>query len=134
MAGDPDSLNGLASTGLTTQPGGSTGPSIPTSPTEPTAGSTTGPLVAPSPNTIPAKAVPAPPVDNSHTMHTRGTSGYKMPTDCLNLQASALSLLPKTYHGALIDPNWQDAMAEEFTAIQANNIWELVHDLLVSMS
>jgi hypothetical protein len=85
-----------------------------------------GSLSAPSSVPIPAKVVPAPPVDNSHAMHTRGKSEYWMPVGRLNLQASALSPLAKTYHGALTDLNWRDAMTAEFTAIQANNTWELV--------
>ena len=44
----------------------------------------------------------------------------------MNLQATALSRLPKTYRGALADPNWRDAMQEEFTALQANHTWDLV--------
>lgn len=30
------------------------------------------------------------------------------------------------YHGALADPNWRDAMIEEFSALQANSTWDLV--------
>jgi hypothetical protein len=49
-----------------------------------------------------------------------------MPVDHLNLQDLALSPLQKTYCGALADPNWWDAMTEEFTTLQANNTWKLV--------
>jgi hypothetical protein len=48
------------------------------------------------------------------------------PAERLNLQASSLSPLPKTYRGTLADPNWRDAMTEEFTALLANNTWVLV--------
>jgi hypothetical protein len=48
------------------------------------------------------------------------------PAECLTLQASSLSPLPKAYQGALADPNWCDVMMEEFTALQANNTWVLV--------
>jgi hypothetical protein len=44
----------------------------------------------------------------------------------MNLQAIALSPVPKTYRGALGDPNWRDATQEEFTALQANQTWDLV--------
>jgi hypothetical protein len=44
----------------------------------------------------------------------------------MNLQATTLSPILKTYHGALADPNWCDAMQEEFTALQANHTWDLV--------
>jgi hypothetical protein len=44
----------------------------------------------------------------------------------MNFQAITLSPIPKTYHGALADLNWCDAMQEEFTAFQANQTWDLV--------
>jgi hypothetical protein len=59
-------------------------------------------------------------------MQTRGKTGFRLPVNKLNLQVSSLSPLPKTYRGALADPNWRDAMIEEYTAIQANNTWDLV--------
>lgn len=37
-----------------------------------------------------------------------------------------LSPLPKTYRGALADPNRRDAMTEKFTTLQANKTWDLV--------
>jgi hypothetical protein len=59
-------------------------------------------------------------------MRTRGKSGFRLPITKLDLQATALSPLPNTYRGALADPNWWDAMIEEFTTLQANNTWDLV--------
>jgi hypothetical protein len=44
----------------------------------------------------------------------------------MNLQATALSPILKTYRGALADPNWRDTMQEEFTALQANHTWDHV--------
>jgi hypothetical protein len=74
-----------------------------------------------------AKVVAIPPIGNAHTMQTRGKMGLRiLPSPRLNLQASTLSPLPKMYCGALADPNWRDAMAEEFSALQANNTWTLV--------
>jgi hypothetical protein len=74
-----------------------------------------------------AKVVAIPPVENAHTMRTRGKTGLRiLPSPRLNLQASTLSPLPKTYCSALVDPNWHDAMIEEFSALQANNAWMLV--------
>lgn len=34
--------------------------------------------------------------------------------------------MPKTYRGALTDPNLRTAMTEEFDALLANNTWDLV--------
>jgi hypothetical protein len=59
-------------------------------------------------------------------MVTRGKHGFRQPKEHLNLHAATLSPLPKTYRGALADPNWRDAMCEEFAALQANDTWSLV--------
>ena len=59
-------------------------------------------------------------------MVTRGKQGYQQPVNRLNLQATALSPIPKTYRTALADPNWRRAMEEEFAALQANATWDLV--------
>jgi hypothetical protein len=34
--------------------------------------------------------------------------------------------LPKTYRGALKDPNWHVAMVDEYSALLSNNTWDLV--------
>jgi len=59
-------------------------------------------------------------------MATRGKRGFRLPVQRLNLQATSLSPIPKTYRGALADPNWRAAMIEEFTALQQNHTWDLV--------
>jgi hypothetical protein len=78
----------------------------------------------------PASAIPGAmritPVQNDHRMVTRGKHGFRQPKERLNLHAATLSPLPKTYRGALADPNWRDAMCEEFAALQANDTWSLV--------
>jgi hypothetical protein len=51
------------------------------------------------------------PVENAHTMLTRGNMDVCILLILgLNLQASALSPLPKTYRGAHAIPNWRDAI------------------------
>ena len=75
---------------------------------------------------LPPGAVPIPPVTNSHTMVTRGKRGFRQHVDRLNLHAAALSPVPTTYRGPLADPNWRQAMDEEFLALQSNNTWTLV--------
>jgi hypothetical protein len=37
-----------------------------------------------------------------------------------------ISLIPRTVHQVLKDPNWTKAMQSEFDALIANNTWELV--------
>ncbi|XP_062178362.1 actin-binding protein wsp1-like [Phragmites australis] len=53
----------------------------------------------------PPTAVPIPSVTNDHPMVTRGMSGFRQPKEPLNLQATPLSPILKTYRGALTDPN-----------------------------
>jgi len=59
-------------------------------------------------------------------MVTRGKRGFRLPVQRLNLQATSLSPIPKTYRGALADPNWRETMIEEFIALQQNHTWDLV--------
>jgi histone deacetylase 1/2 len=59
-------------------------------------------------------------------MRTRGKSSFIQPVDRLNLHATSLSPLPKTFRSALADPHWQDAMQAEFAALLANDTWTLV--------
>lgn len=54
---------------------------------------------------------------NDHAMDTRGKRGFHLLVQRLNLHAMTLSPIQKMYHGALADPNWRDAMIEEFTAL-----------------
>jgi hypothetical protein len=51
-------------------------------------------------------------------MQTRACSGIFKPKQ--------ISPIPKTYHAALKDPNWRQAMREEFDALLNNNTWCLV--------
>nr|GEV94501.1 hypothetical protein [Tanacetum cinerariifolium] len=44
----------------------------------------------------------------------------------LNLYVSSISPLPKSYTNAFNDPNWQNAMEDEYNALIKNNTWTLV--------
>nr|GEW38761.1 ribonuclease H-like domain-containing protein [Tanacetum cinerariifolium] len=59
-------------------------------------------------------------------MVTRFRDGTTCPTQRLNLHVSSISLLSKSYRDAFNDPNWQNAMREEYTALIKNKIWILV--------
>jgi len=72
---------------------------------------------------LPPGAVPVPPVSNQHTMVTRGKAGFRLPAI---YHAAPLSPVPRTYRGGLADPNWRQAMQEEFDALLANHTWDLV--------
>lgn len=59
-------------------------------------------------------------------MTTRGKLGVRKPIQRLNLHASILSPVLRTYHAVLADPNWRAAMEDEFNALLANRTWDLV--------
>ncbi|GJT76205.1 ribonuclease H-like domain-containing protein [Tanacetum coccineum] len=59
-------------------------------------------------------------------MVTRFHVGTNRPTKCLNLHVSSVSPLPKSYRGAFSDPNWQNAMRDEYHALIKNKTWTLV--------
>lgn len=43
------------------------------------------------------------------------------------MHVSSVSPLPKTYRDAFTNPNWQNAMRDEYTALIKNGTWTLVH-------
>ncbi|GKB62750.1 ribonuclease H-like domain-containing protein [Tanacetum coccineum] len=57
-------------------------------------------------------------------MVTRFRVGSNRPTERLNLHVSSISPLPKSY--TFNDPNWQNAMNDEYDALIKNNTWTLV--------
>ncbi|GJX23995.1 ribonuclease H-like domain-containing protein [Tanacetum coccineum] len=71
------------------------------------------PLVNPNPNSV-------------HPMVTRFRVGTNRPTERLNLHVSSVSPLPKSYRDAFSDPNWQNAMRDEYHALIKNKTWTLV--------
>ncbi|GJS87404.1 ribonuclease H-like domain-containing protein [Tanacetum coccineum] len=61
-----------------------------------------------------------------HPMVTRFRDRTTRPTQRLNLHVSTISPLPKSYRDAFNDPNWQNAMYDEYSALINNNTWTLV--------
>ncbi|GJX23743.1 ribonuclease H-like domain-containing protein [Tanacetum coccineum] len=59
-------------------------------------------------------------------MVTRFRVGTNRPTKRLNLHVPSVSSLPKSYRDAFNDPNWQNAMHDEYTALIKNKTWTLV--------
>ena len=62
-------------------------------------------------------------------MVTRAAAGIVKPVHHLNLSATAtpaMSPLPSNYRSALTDPNWRNAMMEEYRALIDNGTWSLV--------
>ncbi|GJR20148.1 ribonuclease H-like domain-containing protein [Tanacetum coccineum] len=64
--------------------------------------------------------------DSVHPMVTRFRVGTNRPTERLNLHVSSVSPLPKSYRDAFNDPNWQNAMRDEYIALIKNKTWTLV--------
>jgi histone deacetylase 1/2 len=56
-------------------------------------------------------------------MRTRGKHGFRVPAI---FQTAPLSPVPRTYRAALADSNWRAAMEAEYSALLANNTWDLV--------
>ncbi|GJU96039.1 ribonuclease H-like domain-containing protein [Tanacetum coccineum] len=59
-------------------------------------------------------------------MVTRFRVGTNRPTERLNLHVPSVSPLPKSYRDAFSDPNWQNAMGDEYHALIKNKTWTLV--------
>nr|GEU97106.1 ribonuclease H-like domain-containing protein [Tanacetum cinerariifolium] len=64
--------------------------------------------------------------DSVHPIVTRFRVETNRPTKRLNLHVSSISPLPKSYCDAFNDPNWQNAMHDEYTALIKNKTWTLV--------
>ncbi|GJT19190.1 ribonuclease H-like domain-containing protein [Tanacetum coccineum] len=59
-------------------------------------------------------------------MVTRFRVGSNRPPKCLNLHVSSILPLPKSYIGAFNDPNWQNAMYNEYNTLFKNKTWTFV--------
>ncbi|GKE87800.1 ribonuclease H-like domain-containing protein [Tanacetum coccineum] len=77
-------------------------------------------IIPPAIPTNPAVQLPPEP------MVTRFRVGTNRPTERLNLHVSSVSPLPKFYRDAFSDPNWQNAMRDEYHALIKNKTWTLV--------
>lgn len=82
--------------------------------------STTTPQAAP-----PARAPP--PATRTHTMVTHAQAGTFKPNPKYALTTTLpVSAVPQSVRVALRDPNWREAMQQEFDALQRNKTWTLV--------
>ncbi|GJV26604.1 ribonuclease H-like domain-containing protein [Tanacetum coccineum] len=61
-----------------------------------------------------------------HPIVTRFRVGTNHHTEHLNLHVSSVSPLPKSYRDVFSDPNWQNAMRDEYHALIKNKTWTLV--------
>ncbi|GJS65305.1 ribonuclease H-like domain-containing protein [Tanacetum coccineum] len=81
-------------------------------------------------NEIPPLIIPNPPEnpnpDSVYPMVTHFRVGTNRPTERLNLHVSLVSPLPKSYRDAFSDPNCQNAMRDEYSALIKNRTWVLV--------
>ena len=84
------------------------------------------------PTTIPTP-LPSP---TPHPMTTRAKNGIYKPnlkyfSNFYAMTTTTISPLPKDPASAIRDPNWKNAMLDEFNALVANKTWELVLDVLL---
>lgn len=99
-------------------------PHLSPNPTPPTPPTTTTTPPPPSPPTT-----PPPPSTHQHPMTTRSQFGIVKPRQLLNIHTQSsktISPVPSSYTKALSDPNWLDAMKNEFNALKENDMRELV--------
>ncbi|GJU87758.1 ribonuclease H-like domain-containing protein [Tanacetum coccineum] len=62
----------------------------------------------------------------THPMITRSQSGIVKPIDRFSLHTFSISHIPKNLSHALKDPNWRNAMYDEYNALVKNGTWLLV--------
>ncbi|GJV59701.1 ribonuclease H-like domain-containing protein [Tanacetum coccineum] len=86
------------------------------------------PLSTPSPQTTqtPPTTPPPPPPTSQHPMVTRSKVGIVKANPKYNLHVTTSSPIPKSPFYALRDPNWKQAMCDEYKALIDNNTWVLV--------
>nr|GEX23731.1 ribonuclease H-like domain-containing protein [Tanacetum cinerariifolium] len=69
---------------------------------------------------------PNPNPSSIHHMVTRFRVGTNRPPERLTLHVSSVSSVSESYRDAFNDPNWQNAMCDEYNALIKNNTWTLV--------
>nr|GEU82931.1 putative reverse transcriptase, RNA-dependent DNA polymerase [Tanacetum cinerariifolium] len=62
----------------------------------------------------------------THPLVTRAKAGIFKPLECMNCHVTTTSPLPYSYVHALRDPNWKEAMLNEYNALITNRTWVLV--------
>ncbi|GJV04714.1 ribonuclease H-like domain-containing protein [Tanacetum coccineum] len=85
---------------------------------------TTLPPNTPPPNTSPPP--PPPPSTSQHPMVTRSKVGIVKANPKYNFHVTTSSPIPKSPFHALRDPNWKQAMCDEYKALIDNETWVLV--------
>ncbi|GKA05880.1 ribonuclease H-like domain-containing protein [Tanacetum coccineum] len=85
---------------------------------------TTLPPNTPPPNTSPPP--PPPPSTSQHPMVTRSKVGIVKANPKYNFHVTTSSPIPKSPFHALRDPNWKQAMCDEYKALIDNKTWVLV--------
>ncbi|GJX96017.1 ribonuclease H-like domain-containing protein [Tanacetum coccineum] len=91
--------------------------------TPPTPLSTPSPQTTPTPPTTLPPPPPPPPPTSQHPMVTRSKVETVKANPKYNLHVTTSSPIPKSSFHALRDPNWKQAMCEEYKAHIDNNTW-----------
>nr|GEW24770.1 NBS-containing resistance-like protein [Tanacetum cinerariifolium] len=86
------------------------------------------PLSTPSRQTTPTPPTtsPPPPPTSQHPMVTRSKVKIMKANPVYNFHVTTSFLIPKSSFHALRDPNWKQAMCDEYKALIDNNTWILV--------
>ncbi|GJS67119.1 ribonuclease H-like domain-containing protein [Tanacetum coccineum] len=62
----------------------------------------------------------------THPMVTRAKAGIFKPLERMNSYVTTTSPLPRSHVHALRDPNWKEAMLDEYNALITNETWVLI--------
>ncbi|GKF79032.1 ribonuclease H-like domain-containing protein, partial [Tanacetum coccineum] len=62
----------------------------------------------------------------THPMVTRAKAGIFKPLERMNCHVTTTSPLPLSHVHALRNPNWKEAMLDEYNALITNGTWVLV--------
>nr|GEX16605.1 ribonuclease H-like domain-containing protein [Tanacetum cinerariifolium] len=62
----------------------------------------------------------------THPMVTRAKADIFKPLQRMNCHVTTTSPLPRSYGHALCDPNWKEAMLDEYNALITNGTWVIV--------
>ncbi|GJV50050.1 ribonuclease H-like domain-containing protein [Tanacetum coccineum] len=62
----------------------------------------------------------------THPMVTRAKAAIFKPLEHMNCHVTTTSPLPRSHFHALRDPNWKEAMLDEYNALITNETWVLI--------
>ena len=81
---------------------------------------------APTQQNIPSVTIPPAPSQPRHHMTTRSRDGTRKQKQVTSLLSTSISPIPTSHLEALLDPNWNPSMTDEYDALIKNETFKLV--------